>query len=194
MKHASSRILYDYWNTHRRGRAAPDRAEIDPAEIAPILADAVLLGASASGEMLFRLAGTRVCGLFGRELKGLGLASLFQSADRESVRALLADIGTEPMAAVAGLSGSIAEGVGADLELLLLPLRHRGRTDIRFVGTLAPINRPYWLGVLPIRTLALGTFRSVGPLPSARRSRPIIPPVPHRRPGHGLVVYDGGRR
>jgi len=66
MKHASSRELFMHWQDRRRARIAPERAEIEPGAIRKALADVFLLGAEADAEPRFRLAGTRVCALFGQ--------------------------------------------------------------------------------------------------------------------------------
>src|SRR4051794_37663355 len=69
MKHAASRMLYAYWDGARGERAAPERSEIEPGAIRHILADTFIqIGAHGAAE--FRLAGTRLCAPFGRELRG----------------------------------------------------------------------------------------------------------------------------
>ena len=67
MKHASTRAVFDYWNTRRGARPAPERADIDPVAIRHALGDTFMLAADFADELRFRLAGTRVCALFGRE-------------------------------------------------------------------------------------------------------------------------------
>ncbi len=47
------------------------RHEIEPAEIGPVLSDTYILEATDDRSYTYRLAGTRVCGYFGRELKGV---------------------------------------------------------------------------------------------------------------------------
>src|SRR5215469_2101579 len=69
MKHAACRELYAYWDERRGKRPAPERAEIEPGAIRHVLSDALILGLDAGTGHPFRLAGTRMCALFGRELK-----------------------------------------------------------------------------------------------------------------------------
>jgi hypothetical protein len=45
------------------------------------------------------------------------------------------------------------EGESVDLELLLLPRRHRGASQLWQIGVLAPLSRPFWLGTRPWRIL-----------------------------------------
>jgi hypothetical protein len=67
MKHSSIRELFDYWNERRGRRAAPERGDIEPGDIRGVLADTFILAFDAPASHPFRIAGTRVCALFGRE-------------------------------------------------------------------------------------------------------------------------------
>ena len=70
MKQDGSIALFQYWNRLRHGRPAPKRTEIEPADIKTLLADTFILERDTRGEAVFRLAGTRLCAVYGRELKG----------------------------------------------------------------------------------------------------------------------------
>ena len=193
MKHPSARALHAYWNQKRGNRAAPDRADIDPAAIRHALGDTFMLAADFVDELRFRLAGTRVCALFCREIKGEAFAELWSEDSRERIEALLAIVNDEMLGAVAGVTARTADGSDADLEILLLPLAHVGHARIRALGMLAPIVPPYWLGDRPVAELTLGTLRHIGP-ETDRLGAPQFASSPvggHRR--HGFVVYSGGR-
>src|SRR5437588_12839090 len=69
MKQASSRELFGYWAARRGTRTAPERGEIEPSAIRRALGDVFILEFDRGLGHPFRLAGTRVCALFGRELK-----------------------------------------------------------------------------------------------------------------------------
>jgi hypothetical protein len=69
MKHVSTRTLFDYWNRRRGRRRALARSDIDPGDIRSALGDTFLLAADFVDEIRFRLAGTRICTLFAREIK-----------------------------------------------------------------------------------------------------------------------------
>ena len=70
MKHPASRRLFSYWEELRGKRPAPERAEIEPGAIRQILSEAFIVALDPAAGYSFRLAGTRVCALFCRELKG----------------------------------------------------------------------------------------------------------------------------
>src|SRR5262249_51470762 len=150
-------------NARRGTRLAPERGDIEPGAIREILSDSFIVSFDDAADHPFRLAGTRVCTLFGHELKGESFVQLWDLASRKLVRDLAATVADEAGAVIAGVGARTAQGSSADLELLLLPLYHRGRKRLRLLGVLAPIAIPYWLGAEQVVTLTLGTVRHLGP-------------------------------
>jgi len=201
MKHPSTRALFDYWTEKRGARAAPERADIDPAAIRHALGDTFMLAADFIDQLRFRLAGTRVCALFCREIKGEEFASLWSENSRKMIEDLLVVVDNEAVGAVAGLIGHTADGAQVDLEMLLLPLAHIGHARVRALGVLAPVVPPYWLGEKPVVELELGTLRHIGseiesftaPRFAPLTSPPTAPTNEDVQVRHGFVVYSGGR-
>ncbi len=159
MKQAVSRELYEYWDRLRAGRAAPERSQVDPAQIRGVLADTFLLEVDRERSFPIRLIGTRTSALFGRELKGQRFLHLWSEPDRVAVHQMLACIIDEPAPAIAGVSAMPLGRAPLDLELLLLPLRHHGKTHARLLGSLAPVSVPSWFGLIPVQTLSLNSLR-----------------------------------
>src|ERR1700730_29518 len=126
MKHPSSRELFDYWNARRGRRPAPERGDIEPGAIRRVLADTFILSFNPIMGHPFRIAGTRVCALFGREIKGEAFLDLFSHGARGEVRELVAIIAHESAGVLAGASELSAAGRGPCFELLLLPLGYHG--------------------------------------------------------------------
>ena len=192
MKHASTRALYEYWNERRGARSAPERGDIAPSGIGRALGDSFILAFDAAACHPFRIAGTRLCGLFARELRGAPFESLWQAGDRAAIRDLVAAVADETAGVIAGANGRTAEGYTVELELLLLPLRHRGLTHARQIGAFSPLAVPFWLGSSPVVDLALGAWRQLGRASESTVTTPFV--MAHGgRPQRGLVVFDGGR-
>src|SRR6185503_20145730 len=105
MKHATSRELYDYWERLRRGQPAPHRSDIEPSDIRRILADTFILGVARREKYKIRLYGTRICALYGREIKGTNFFDLWTSDDRQAIATLAAAVSTDAAAAVLSLEG-----------------------------------------------------------------------------------------
>jgi hypothetical protein len=193
MKHASTQVLFDYWNGRRGRRWAPARSDIDPADIRHVLGDTFTLVSDFANDVRFRLAGTRVCALFAREIKGEAFSSLWNETGRAEVDDLLTAVLSENVGTVAGVLGRSADGAEVELELLLLPLAFDGHSRVRALGALGALDPPYWLGEQPVVELDLRTIRHIGAeqynADAARFGE--APKEPHTR--HGFVVYQGGR-
>ena len=207
MKHKASNDLYAYWNKLRGENAAPERSQIDPGAIRSALGDTLILSCERGKDAIFRLAGTRVCALFCRELKNNGFQPLFDDKSRREMDELLRHANHDFTGFVAGLSLNIVEGPAVTAELLLLPLHQRGTSDGRLIGVLAPASPPYWLGIKPVQSLTLNTWRHISPelaestvpkffdLPP-ELSAPVAPVAQTAVPGkpvRAFVVLDGGR-
>ena len=193
MKHSSNRTLFAHWEDRRRQRPAPERGEIEPGAIKSALADTFILSYNPFQKHPFRLAGTRLCALFGRELKGSAFIDLWDIPKRGHVGDLAAIVADESVGVVAGAVGWTAEGFSLDFELLLLPLRHGGRTHARLIGALAPLRVPAWVGAKPIESLAISSHRYVEAAADLAADTVPIFPNPAIRVRHGLIVYDGGQ-
>src|SRR5262249_37143015 len=179
MKHPSIRELFDYWNAQRGPRPAPERSDIEPGAIRRVLADTFILCCEPRARHSFRIAGPRVCAMFGRDLKGQAFLDLWSIGCRKDVRELLSIVSEESAGVVASVSGTSIAGATLGLELVLLPLTFHGRTDARFLGALAPGEAPPWLGISTLTSLTLGSYRFVGldvTRPAAPRARGRAPP------------------
>jgi hypothetical protein len=205
MKHATSRELYAYWNRVRGGQPAPYRADIEPSDIRRILADTFILEVQETSRYLIRLAGTRICSLYCRELKGTDFLDLWRQEDRGAMSTLVGAVASDAAAAVVTLDARNARDKSLTCELLLLPLRHGGPTYNRVLGSLATLERPYWLGTEPIVGQSITSLRLIWPddEPGFMRRRTDDQRLPlnltlhgqadvARRRGH-LVVLDGGK-
>jgi hypothetical protein len=181
MKQAATQELYSYWNGLRGERLSPERGEIDPTAIRGILADTFMLEVDAARDYPFRLCGTRFNALFLADLKGRSFHSLWAEANRRDIAAMLAHVCDHAAAIVAAVSAAPRQRAPIDLELLLLPVRHHGKTHARILGCLVPAQLPTWIGLLPADFLALRGFRTLthrckgAPIASAN-----LPPRRHR--------------
>jgi len=189
MKHAASRELYAYWDDLRGRRPAPERAEIEPRAIRQILSEAFILALDHTAGFPFRLAGTRICALFGRELKGESFVRLWDDASQGTIQELLGVLADEWVGTVAGATARDSGGELVELEMLLLPLSAPRPTLQRTIGILAPLTAPNWIGLSPIGTLTLGSRRHIG----AAVEKKLLPRFLAPRGRRGFVVYDGGR-
>jgi len=147
MKQTASLWLFTYWNELRNGRKAPNRYEIEPRKIGPLLPETFILETDESRSFRFRLAGTRICETYGYELKGLDFVSFWKDRnEREAVESLLHTIKEDGSAGLLEFTATTDDGESCKFEILLLPLIHAGERVNRIMGSLSPVEEPYWLG------------------------------------------------
>lgn len=210
MKQDASVELFHYWNRLRDGRPAPKRTEVEPAEIKSLLADTFILERDTRGEAVFRLAGTRLCAAYGRELKGFSFASLWRTRDQRLLRRMLDTIFVENAVVVVSYEGISAGNRTLTFELVILPLDSNNETA-RGLGLITACERAYWLGADPIVDANVTSVQLFDPSrePVTLQTEPAIclddrpeaivpsaeiksPDSSARRVRH-LLVLDGGR-
>jgi hypothetical protein len=193
MRHSASRALFAHWNERRGGRALPERGDIEPAAIRAALGDVFILGVAPGEDPRFRVAGTRVCALFGRELRGEGFVALWDAGHQAAMQHLLATVGEEEIGVVCGARAITPEGFSCNLELLVLPLRHRGLSGQRMLGALAPLAVPTWLGASWLEPPVLGSRRYLIEAIEPMMSSSPLAPFRREQPRRNFTVYQGGR-
>ena len=184
MKHPSSREFFAYWDGRRGTARAPDRYDIEPSAVRDLLGDIFVLSCDADAGHPFRVAGTRVCALFGRDVKDQSFSELFKADSRREIEDIVSIVAEETLPVIAGLTATSQHGAAAHLELLLLPFNARAHTPISLTGLLAPFEP----GRDMHSDLALTSWRYLHQpekiLPRAIRKLAIA---------RGFMVYEGLR-
>jgi hypothetical protein len=150
MQQAVSRQLYAYWDRIRNGRIAPRRFEIEPARIPTLLPETFIVEGAGLLGFRFRLAGTKICEQFGKELRGIDLLSLWDHDDREQIASLLHTIFTDAAVGHGTFRAFTASNRQASFEFVLMPLIHTGESINRLLGVITAIEPPFWLGAEPL--------------------------------------------
>jgi hypothetical protein len=202
--------LFHYWNRLRDGRPAPRRTEVEPADIKTLLADTFILEKDTRGEAVFRLAGTRLCATYGRELKGFSFPSLWRSKDQRLVSRLIDGVFRQQSVVLITYSGLSRNRRSVEFELLALPL-DGGAENLRCLGVISPAEKPFWLGVDPIIDAQIDSVRIIDPdkenlflgnrpaisvpelAPTELDSAETLTEYGRARRIRHLVVLDGGR-
>jgi hypothetical protein len=200
LRHDSSRLLFNYWNTIRKGRRAPDRSEIEPSDVRQILGDTFILEVSMQLKTIsYRLAGTRLCAAHGRELKGLGYLALWREEDNYEIARSVNLVYSEYKPVVLAYAAMSAGERFVEYECIMLPLLPAADGNARVLGAATPKRAPYWLGSDPLLTNHLRSMRVIEGkdlAPAPDKPAEIVPisavnPKVPRRMGH-LTVFDGG--
>lgn len=219
MQKQSTKTLYDYWNTLRGSRSAPDRRDLDPTKIRGALANTFILELTDAGEFDFRLAGSHICSIYARELKGRSFTRLWHPRDRDAMSTLIRAVTEDHAVALITFTGMTAIHTRLTVETILLPVRHNGSTQTRLLGAMTALDEPYWFGVQPVVEQRISGLRLIWPddQSHAEMARDVAATVPAdvvfataaggapppmaatvfgrqaRRYAH-LAVIDGGRR
>ncbi|WOH68903.1 PAS domain-containing protein [Bradyrhizobium sp. BWA-3-5] len=184
MKHPSSREFFAYWNAKRGDARAPDRSEIEPGAVRELLGDIFVLSYDNSAGYPFRVAGTRVSALLGRDLKDASFSALFTEHSRGEIEEIITYVAEEMLPAIAGVTATSDDGKTAHLELLLLPFNNRAHAPISLTGLLAPFED----NLTTIGDFKLTSWRYVHTpqkfVPRALRKLAIA---------RGFMVYEGLR-
>jgi hypothetical protein len=163
MKKSSTKTLYDYWNTLRGSRSAPDRRDIDPTRIRGALANTFILELNDGSEFDFRLAGSHICAAYARELKGRSFSRLWHLRDRDAMDTLIRAVTEDHAVALVTFQGMTAVHTRVQVETILLPIRHNGNTATRVLGAMTALEEPYWFGVQPIMEQRITGLRLIWP-------------------------------
>ena len=203
MREAVSQSLFTYWNGLRRDRLAPKRFEIEPSCIAGYLPDTFILERVDPATARFRLAGTHISEAFGAEFRGTNLFDLFDEQDGELLQRQIAAVTSQGAVGLFLISADNGSGLSTTFEVLLLPLTHTRDTVDRFLGSIAPIEKPDWLGTVPLTHRKILSHSLVWPegrphavIENMHRQAPFLPTIrqakivrSHRRQ---FRVYEGG--
>lgn len=204
MKQSTTQILYNYWNDIRGARLAPSRFEIEPTHLAPILSETFILERGGEGSYLFRLAGTKVCEQFGRELRGEDFLELAVD-DLGAVARGLDSVTSLGAVLQAEIEATTSDGRLAVFEAIVLPLLHPADEVTRYLGSLSAVSPPLWLGAEPIVSSWVATQTLVWPdgrprslAPDSENQLPFTPELvaarvvrsAHRQ----FRILEGGRK
>ena len=185
MKHPSNRTFFAYWDEKRDGERAPDRRVIEPSAVRQLLGDIFVLSYEPERGYPFRVAGTRICALLDRDLKGENFSTLFAAASRAQITDMLGIVSDELLVAVAGLTATEQNGSLAHFELLLLPFSNRTHTPTSLTGLLAPMQPSRQ----PVMDFTLTSWRYLNHPPQ----RLIPRALKKLEIARGFMVYEGLR-
>jgi hypothetical protein len=203
MRHKTTTTLYNYWNGLRGDRIAPRRFEVEPGCIGEILPDTFILERADSRTYPFRLAGTRICERFGFEFRGTNFVDGWSSDDQTILETQLATISQHGGAGLFTVEGRTPRNHVVSFELLILPLVHMQQTADRFLGSIAALESPEWLGSEPVGSKRLISSEIVWPdgrphsfVATVDRQVPFLPHIRSgrivRQDRRQFRVYDGG--
>lgn len=201
--HPATRSLFQVWDAIRCGRSAPTRDELDLRAIRDVLANiAIIQRHPVQPAFSFRLAGTALRKIFGKELTGTDFLALWSPIEQTTIAELASTVLSAHQPATVRFKGFSSDGRAEGIEMIMLPISHANRKETQIVAAIAPLTAPYWLGVHAIVRTELISHRLIRTDPYAGadnrpqdvfadKARPLTAPVgaeskprPKRNPKH----------
>ncbi len=172
MRHIKTKRMMDYWlnllATANDGNISnpqpiwPDRSDIQPASCSDILGDMFILDLKGAYSQ-YRLAGTRLCAMHGRELKNERFANSFVHQDQLTAENWAHGVGHEDYSVLICSDAASANGKILPLETLLLPLNHHGLRGHRSLGITVPLEDAFWVGSVDLKQQSIRSVRILRP-------------------------------
>ena len=133
MKHRNNHFAVGYWSLIRRGRPAPDQADVDPKALRRLLPFVFLLDTRHSC-FVYRLAGTTLCERYGGELRGRDFLVQWDRESRSKLPALLKEALAESAPLCLTSVGTTADCRMVEIETVLMPMTFNAGAPERFLG------------------------------------------------------------
>jgi hypothetical protein len=162
MSNPGTTDLFLYWNRIRDGNPAPLRTQIEPVDIRTHLADTFILEQGMRKDVTFRLAGTRVCAIYGRELKNYAFLSLFSLGDMGLIKRLVNACFAEKTVSMITFDGISRSRRVLGFDAIFMPLANTSEST-RLFGAIFPNEKPFWLGADPIVESRVTSVRVIDP-------------------------------
>jgi hypothetical protein len=145
MLHPGSRALFRYWESLRGEMSAPPRDWLDLRKIGSLVPFLFMIERKPGKDYAWRLAGTRICELWGMELTGKPVLTHGERFERETVRKLLDGVIAAHQPFVLRFRLQFALGLSVAAECVGMPLRARNGQSTYAFGVIVPfryVSRP----------------------------------------------------
>ena len=172
MRHKNTKQMLNYWmdlfweagnlTESSSPLVWPERSAIQPTQFRTLLGNMFILE-HKEGNTHYRLAGTTLCSIFGRELKRETFVEAFVGQDRRSAENWVHRLGLDDYVVLLCSKGENAEGQMVNMETLLLPLSQHGERGNRILGITTPCSDTIWLGTKPIIAQHIKSVRVLRP-------------------------------
>jgi hypothetical protein len=160
--HPGSRQLFRHWEMLRAERACPTREEFELSAVKGILPDMFIMDRDyLRSSFKFRLAGTRICTLFNRNLTGTNAIEGWDKFESEvlSRHLLIALNQKQPVVIRMRFTTERQQVVAAEMVALPVQMRNSHRTQL--IGGLFPFRAAQSLGHTSITKQELASARVV---------------------------------
>jgi hypothetical protein len=188
--HPGSRALFRYWEAVRGEMSAPPRDWLDLQKIRSLVPFLFMIERTPTRGFAWRLAGTKVCELWGMELTGMPAMAQGERFERETVTRLLDGVIDDHQPFVLRFRLSSAMGMTVAAEFVGLPLRARNNATTYVFGVIMPFRETNWPRHDKVTTFELSAARTIWtePVPQAEPPQTRRANLPQ-----AFQIINGGR-
>ncbi len=177
--HPGSRAIFRHWEAIRGESPAPHRGDVELRQLGQFVSWLFIMERSTrSGGYVWRLAGSKVCELWRRELTGSEVLTGWDRFELETIERLLDGVSKDlqPCALRFTLTTSLDQII--DVEIIALPLRARDGS-IQIFGGALPFRDAEALGCERIVSIELTSARTIWtePVPGGHLDRRVRAPL-----------------
>lgn len=158
--HPGSRTLFRYWERVRGERAAPRRSEIDLKQLRPYVGNLFVLERRRD-IYRWRVAGTRVCELYRRDLTGGDSLADLDTFERATIGSFLAAVVETLQPCVLRFRLNTSERQTIGVEMLGVPVQSGPGDSIHVFGSLFPFRDASTMSYERITGVELSGARSI---------------------------------
>jgi len=171
--HPGSRAVFRHWEAIRGEAPAAHRDDLNLRQLGQFVSWLFIMERSPrSNGYIWRLAGSKLCDLWRRELTGSEVFMGWDRFERETVQRLLDGVtkNFQPCSMRLRLTTSLGQLI--DTEIVALPLQARDGQSVHIFGAAMPFREASTLGYDRITAVELASGRSIWtePIPGARGS------------------------
>jgi hypothetical protein len=162
MLHPGSRQLFRYWETLRAEKAYPRREDVDFAAIKAVMPDLVVIERDHLRKSFrYRLAGSRVCSLFGMNLTVKDVFADWDHFETDVIRRHLDIALTRFQPAVIRMRLKTDREQQLAVELVVLPVQMQNSNRVQLIGGMFPFRPIVGLGHMTIAARELVSARVI---------------------------------
>jgi hypothetical protein len=191
--HPGSRQLFSYWEKLRAERACPTREEFEFGPIKHEIPDMIVIDRDfLRNSFKYRLAGSRPCALFGRNLTGSDVMAGWGNFETDVITRHLNTALNQKQPAVIRMRLTTDRGHVVAAELIALPVQMRGSSRMQIIGGIFPFRAAQSLGHDTIVHQELASARVIWTEHLTAEPEVQVMPPPTST-GRNFTLIDGGK-
>ena len=136
MRQTAARTILSYWQAIAPDEGAPAQASVAPRALKRFLPDIFLLERLDRAVFAFRMAGTRLCARYGRELRDHDFVRLWPAAQHGDILAALGRCLQDARPVTLEGAAATLDGKTVSFQILLMPLTDTEGRVTRLMGAM----------------------------------------------------------